>query len=290
MHAILIACAGGSSALWLMRVGRASSVRDRLRTTGPRRTRLPAVARRRLVVALDAAALDVEPEEAISTWMLGGVVAAVLGFGVGGATLAMSFVAMVALGGPIGVYSLRHRRAQQIAIAVPELLERVASELRAGGTIATALDACATGTGGLTHDLARVNARTRLGATTGEALAQWSSERPVLGVDAAAGALALCSRVGGQSADALDDLAASLRDRIGVAAEARALSAQARLSALVIGGAPIAYLAWSAVVDTGSTHALLASTLGRVCLLSGLALDGAGLWWMQRIVRAGSVG
>ena len=48
--------------------------------------------------------------------------------------------------------------------------------------------------------------------------------------------------VGGPAADALDGLASSLRDRLSVVAEARALSAQARYSAWVIGLAPIGYL------------------------------------------------
>ena len=56
-----------------------------------------------------------------------------------------------------------------------------------------------------------------------------------MGVDASAGALALCASVGGRSADALDGLATSLRDRLAVGAEARALSSQARMSAMVVG-------------------------------------------------------
>ena len=108
------------------------------------------------------------------------------------------------------------------------------------------------------------------------------------GVDASAGALALCASVGGKSADALDGLATSLRDRLGVAAEARALSSQARMSAVVVGGAPIAYIAWSALVDPHAVHVLTGTGFGRVCLAVGLALEAVGGWWMRSIVRNGS--
>ncbi len=113
-------------------------------------------------------------------------------------------------------------------------------------------------------------------------------ERAVAGVDASAGALAMCSTVGGRSADALDGLATSLRDRLGVAAEARSLSSQARLSAFVVGGAPVVYIAWSAVVDPHALHVLTGTLFGRACLVAGLGLEGVGAWWMRSIVRSGS--
>ena len=94
--------------------------------------------------------------------------------------------------------------------------------------------------------------------------------------------------MGGRSADALDGLATSLRDRLGVAAEARALSSQARMSAIVVGGAPVAYIVWSAVVDPHALQVLTGTLFGRVCLGLGLGLEVLGGWWMRSIVRSGS--
>ena len=51
--------------------------------------------------------------------------------------------------------AMHERRARQIAAAVPETLERVASELRSGGTVATAIGAVAVGDGPLAPDMAR---------------------------------------------------------------------------------------------------------------------------------------
>src|SRR5262249_12781517 len=155
-------------------------------------------------------------------------------------------------------------------------LERVASELRSGGTIATAIGAGGVADGPLAADLARVDARVRLGATLSDALRAWTSERIVPGVDASAGALAMCASVGGASADALDGLASSLRDRLAVASEARALSAQARMSAIVVGGAPVAYIGWSAILDPHSLQVLLGTAVGRLCLAAGIALEMLG--------------
>src|SRR5262249_49510438 len=97
-----------------------------------------------------------------------------------------------------------------------------------------------------------------------------------------------CAELGGQSASAFDALASSLRQRLGVLAEARALSSQARMSAIVIGAAPIAYLVCSAAIDPRSAGLLFGTALGRICLVAGLALEVVGGLWMRRIVRAGT--
>jgi tight adherence protein B len=168
---------------------------------------------------------------------------------------------------------------------VPDAVERCALELRGGGTIATAIDALAQHDGPLAADFARVRERCALGAPIDDAIARWAGERDAPGVQPAAGALALGASVGGACADALDGLAASLRGRLAVMAEARALSAQARLSAIVIGTAPVGYLAWSAIVDPGPLQSLVRSFAGRSCLVAAFVLEAGAVVWMRRVLR-----
>ena len=132
-----------------------------------------------------------------------------------------------------------------------------------------------------------MESRVGLGASLPAALEAWARERSVLGVDAAAGALALSVTVGGRAAGALDGLASSLRDRLAVAAEVRALSAQARYSAWVIGVAPIGYFLATAAIDPRSLHSLLGTEVGRMCALIGIGLEALGALWMRAILRGG---
>ena len=168
--------------------------------------------------------------------------------------------------------------------ALPDGLEQVSAALRGGASVPEALDAIAAARGPLASDVRRVRARAALGLGLADALATWPDERPLAPVRAVAGALAVAATIGGRAADALDGLAASLRERLGALAEARALSSQARLSALVVGGAPVAYLIFSAVVDPSSVDVLLATDTGRVCLVLGLACEGLAALWMRRIL------
>jgi tight adherence protein B len=289
VRVVIVGALGSTVAFAFARAARRYAVSDRLRgerDRGPRH--LPAWLHRRISAALDAAAIDVSPARAVSTWGWSVTVAAVVGLGVGGGQLSVGAAVGVAVGLPIVVLTMRDRRARLIAEAVPEMLEHVAAELRSGGTIATAIGSVGAGDGPLALDLALVDTRVRLGASLSDALRAWARERAVPGIDASAGALAMCASVGGASADALDGLATSLRDRLAVASEARALSSQARMSAVVVGGAPVAYMAWAALVDPHSLQVLLGTTIGRVCLACGIALEALGAWWMRGIVRSGS--
>jgi tight adherence protein B len=169
---------------------------------------------------------------------------------------------------------------------LPGALEQVAAELRGGGTVAAAVDRLASGAGAVASDLERVCVRTRLGLPLADALAGWPDEHDAPGVRAAAGALAVATTMGGRAADAIDGLASSLRHRLDAVAEARSLSAQARLSAVVVGAAPLGYLAFSALVDPAAVTALIDTAVGRVCLVAGLGLEALAGLWIRRILRS----
>ncbi len=289
MRTAVIAVAGLTGVVLLVRLARRLAVVDRVPRRVPRRSHLPPAIEQRIALALDRAAIDLSVEHACQVWAGTIAASALLALGVGGSPVAAAggvlgaFVAM-----PIAIGALRHRRARRITAAVPPTVERVASELRAGGTIATAVGGIGGSDSALATDFARVETRVALGASLVDALRAWARERDADGVSVAAGALAMCATVGGPGADALDGLAASLRDRLSVAAEARALSAQARMSAVVVGGTPLLYIAWSALADRGALDALTGTTAGRLCLLTGIALEAVGAWWMHRILVNGS--
>ena len=85
----------------------------------------------------------------------------------------------------------------------------------------------------------------------------------------AAGALALAATAGGPQARAVDGVAATLRERRAVAAEIRSQSAQARLSAIVIGALPAVFLVWAIATDRRTAAFLVAGPAGWACLGAG---------------------
>jgi tight adherence protein B len=270
----------------LVAAGRRTAAADRARSLGPRpRWRVHARIRRRLVAALRDADITSTPEEVVEYWAIALVAVAILGAALS-PVLALSAVVAGVLVPPVLLVVLRGRRERAFAAALPVALEQIAAELRGGGTVAAAVERLAAGGGAVAPDLRRAHTRTRLGLALPVALAGWPLEHDVPGVRAAAGALAVAATMGGRSADAIDGLAASLRHRLDAVAEARSLSAQARLSAVVVGAAPLGYLAFSALVDPGAVSALVGTSVGRACLVIGLALQALAGWWIRRILRS----
>jgi tight adherence protein B len=179
------------------------------------------------------------------------------------------------------------RRQAELAAGLPDLLERVAGELRAGGTPLVALAEAANGPDlpeGLVADVASLVERAEEHGLE-VVLASWAAERPIPAVATVAAALIVASGTGGPAAPALEGLASGLRDRQDAVAEIAALSAQARMSALVVGAAPIVSLGLSALADPRVASTLVRTGPGLSCLMAGATLEALAGLWMRRIVR-----
>jgi tight adherence protein B len=290
MIRVMTAAVSGATALVVARHARTTASRDRLRFLAERAPfRVPSVVRAPLERSLRRAAIDSSPQVVLRLWILTVVVVVLVV-----ATVSIQlvpFAAPVALLAPVVGFRIATRRADRRAeAALPDVLRAIASDLRTGSTLAQSVERVANSESALCADFRRIGARIRLGASVETAVRPWSAERPIPGVDVVAAALSCVDTAGGPAARALDGLARSLSDRLAVADEQRAQAAQARVSAIVVGVAPVAYVLFAAVVDAGSIAALLGRPLGRVCLAVGLALDGLAIVWMRRIVRDPEVG
>lgn len=181
------------------------------------------------------------------------------------------------------------RRALAIDRDLPLVLEAVARHLRSGGSLSQAIVAAgpnARGTLGETW--------TRLGSDLGvvgvvEALDRWADGRAGATTvrpseRLAATALALAAETGGSPARAVDGVASTLRTRQALGEEIRALSSQARSSAVVIALAPLAFGGLAGVTDS-RTSTFFGSSVGLTMLAAGLSLDLVGAWWMARLCR-----
>jgi tight adherence protein B len=176
----------------------------------------------------------------------------------------------------------RRLRAAQL----PPALERLATSLRSGASLPAAMaEAAAATEPPLGAELAAVAEATRRGRPIVAGLDDWSWRHDDAGTRLAATAMALATVVGSAPARAVDGVAATLRERLDLDAERRALGAQARASALVLAIAPLAFAAVLIAGDTSAARFLLTTPGGWTCLAAGVSLDAAGAWWMARLTR-----
>ncbi len=176
----------------------------------------------------------------------------------------------------------RHRAAEQIADAVSAL----AAGLRAGlslpqafayardeaeeplrGELVVLVDAIATGT------------------PVAEALAEWADAHGSEDARLIAGVLDLHRRSGGDLPIVLDGLASTLRERRAAHREVRALTAQARLSGVILGMLPIGFFAFLLLTSRDEMLDAMGTSLGRASLGIGLALELLAFVWIRHLLE-----
>jgi tight adherence protein B len=246
-----------------------------------------AARRSRLERALADAAVVVDPNQVRRKWAAATIGLALVALLVGGVGLAAASVLFMVAGPWLWLRSQAGRGAALLELALPDALEVAARSLRAGSSLRGALgEASRSVPDPLADDLRAIVVATDRGESLGAAVDAWVARRPDGGARLTGAAIGLAADAGGGAARALDSVAATLRDRMALGRELRALSAQARLSAAVIAVAPIGFAGLAVGLDGSTAEFLLRTTPGLGCLVGGLALDGLGAWWMTRITRS----
>lgn len=178
-------------------------------------------------------------------------------------------------------HRLFERRAQRrLDRQIPEALDRVVRQLRSGATLPLALRRVGE------HDpvFARVSRELQRGQSLRDSVSAWRSEDGQPNRLLAATALDLASSTGGASAQVLDGVAASLRERVALEREVAALSSQSRASAVVLVVAPVAFAVAAAMFDPRILTTLVGTPIGWACMGLGLGLDALGAVWMAKLI------
>jgi len=170
---------------------------------------------------------------------------------------------------------------------LPEALERMAGALRTGSSVPQALAEAARAVDPpLGLELADMAAATLRGRPLAEVVDEWALPRRDRGTRLVATALVLATAVGAAPARALDGVAATMRERLELAGERRALATQARASAVVLSVAPVGFALLLCASDPAVAGFLLGTTAGWLCLMVGVGLDAVGAFWMTRLTKA----
>jgi tight adherence protein B len=173
------------------------------------------------------------------------------------------------------------RRAES---QLPLLAEVVARELRAGTPLPQAVVEASLHPDltGLRPQLVPVVRRWHGGEEFVACLAAWPA--PSEAAQLLLAALRLGADAGGDRARLLEQVAATLHERMALRAELHSAAAQARSSALLLSTAPVAFGVLFLAVDPGLGRVALGSVAGRVCVGVGLVLGAVGWWWGAMLI------
>lgn len=235
---------------------------------------------------LVSAGLDVDPRRVWASWEVSAAVVTGLGGLVGGLGLAaVAAVAVVVV--PVAALAAGAGRGERrLEAELPGALEAVARALRSGASLLQAIEEAAAATSGpLGSELRQVSTSVHNGEALVAAIDAWGRLHASAAARLAVSALGLGAETGGAHARAIDGVAATIRSRLAVSGEVRALSSQARLSGVVISLAPLGFAVLATASDERTAHFLLRTPVGLMCLSAGLTLDGLAALWMHRLAR-----
>ena len=218
--------------------------------------------------------------------------AAVIGGGVVPLVLARSLplAALGVLAGALGPYAVLRvavsRRVRAFEDQLPSVLALLAGALRAGHSFHTALEGTIRETDEPAHsELRRAAVEHRLGRPIAEALRGVSVRMDSTDLRWVVTAIAIQQEVGGNLAELLDNVARTLRDRASLGRTVRALSAEGKLSAWIIGLMPFGMFVAMSLINPEYVGLLYERTLGRALIVLGLVLLALGAVWLRAIVR-----
>jgi tight adherence protein B len=215
---------------------------------------------------------------AVAAWLLGGRLAGLAG------SIAATLVVLAA---PTMVARRRNRRRERATQErLAEAVSLIASAMRSGRSLHQAIGLAATELDPLLGStFRRLADRTGLGDPMDESIDAWA--RDVGGPDArlVAGVLKLHRRTGGSLAVSLENLAGTLRDRRASSRELESLTAQARLSATILGLLPIGFFLFLSVIARRDLEAAYETPAGVAAISVGFALQGAAYVWIRHLLR-----
>ncbi len=181
---------------------------------------------------------------------------------------------------------LHGSRAARIEKQLPEALALQAGALRAGQSLSRSLRILAEETKApLKEELERMLQEVELGWPVDEALERFSTRIPSKDLDMWVTAMLVHRQTGGNLAGVIDSSSQRVAQRLQLRSEVRAMTAQGRLSGLVVAVAPVAFFLLLSVGSREQMEFLYSTPFGLAILASGLTMNGLGMLWIRQVLR-----
>ncbi len=178
------------------------------------------------------------------------------------------------------------REKRRFENQLPDTLTLISTSLRAGYSLLQAVEAVASEAPNPTaREFGRAIAEARLGRPVVQALQGITARSQSQDFDWAVMAIEIQREVGGNLAEVLQTVAETMRQRNRLKGEIRALTAEGRISAIVLGILPFAMAGFLWTTNPEYISTLFTTTFGFVAIGVGLLLMTAGIIWLRRIVN-----
>jgi len=184
------------------------------------------------------------------------------------------------------VASRRNSRIARIERQFPEALDQMSRSMRAGHAFPSAVKMVADEMAEpLGRDFRILFDEMNYGVPTSEALAHLAERVPVADVSYFVVAIMIQRESGGNLAELLDSIAKIVRERLKLLGEVRTLSAEGRLSAIILTALPFGVGLMVNLVNPEFMAVLWSDPMGLRMVGVALFMMATGILWMRSIIR-----
>lgn len=178
------------------------------------------------------------------------------------------------------------RRVRSFANQLPDALQLLVGSLRSGFSLPQSLDALVRdGAEPIAGELGRALAETRLGGDLEESLERVAERNASQDLSWLVMAIRIQREVGGSLSEVLETAVGTMRERARLHRHVRALSAEGRLSAMILFGMPIVLGAWMFVFRRDYLRPLYTEPLGLLMLSASVVGVLIGGVWLRKLIK-----
>jgi len=184
------------------------------------------------------------------------------------------------------VSSARNKRVQRFEQQFPEALDMMGRAMRAGHAFPTAVKMCGEEMAEpMARDFRILSDEMNYGVPAAEALQNLALRVPLPDVSYFVVAVMIQRESGGNLAELLDSISAILRARLKLLGEVRTLSAEGRLSAIILTALPFGVALVVNLVNPEFMKVLWTDPAGLKVVGAALFMMVLGMLWMRSIIR-----
>ena len=236
--------------------------------------------------ALERAGITMRLQDFVLLVIAGSLVAAALGVVLAGPLLGVALGLVVPVLSKVAVSVLTSRRRRAFADQLDDSLQLMASSLRAGHSLLQALNSVATEAEEPTSvEFSRIINETRVGRELSQSLDETARRMNSDDFVWVTQAIAINREVGGNLAEVLDGVGHTIRERNQIRRQVKALSAEGRLSAVVLMALPLGVLAFLSLTNPAYIARFTESLAGYLMIATGVLLLIIGGLWLRKVVR-----
>ncbi|WP_138759388.1 type II secretion system F family protein [Modestobacter altitudinis] len=209
-----------------------------------------------------------------------------LGLLAGGPLLALVGAALAPIGARLMISRATRRRQAAFLEQLDDALQLMAGSLRAGHSVLRALDTVSHDTAApISEEFSRAVNETRVGRDLGAALEEIVDRTQSDDFAWVVQAIAIHREVGGNLAEVLDRVSSTIRERGQLRRQARALSAEGRISGVVLLVLPFAISGVLMLVSPQYVGRLFSSSGGITAVVIAGVLMVVGAVWIRQTVK-----